>query len=51
MAIAVKMRLCVCSSRRCQLENAQIQVNENGRNSNYGLCKLDYIEFGRALSL
>ena len=32
------------------LENAKIQVSDNGRTSTYALCKLDYIEFGRILS-
>ena len=31
------------------LENAKIQVNDNGRISSYALCKLDYIELGRTL--
>lgn len=31
------------------LENAKIQVNDNGRVSNYALCKLDYVELGRTL--
>lgn len=34
----------------CRIENAQIQVTENGQIRNYGLCKLDYIEFGRTLN-
>lgn len=32
------------------LENAKIQVNDNGRISDYALCKLDYIELGRTLN-
>lgn len=31
------------------LENAKIQVNDNGCISSYALCKLDYIELGRTL--
>ena len=31
------------------LENAKIQVSNNGRISTYALCKLDYIELGRTL--
>ncbi len=31
------------------LENAKIQVSDNGRISTYALCKLDYIELGRTL--
>ena len=32
------------------LENAKIQVSDNGRISTYALCKLDYIELGRTLN-
>ena len=32
------------------LENAKIQVSDNGRISTYALCKLDYIELGRMLN-
>ena len=32
------------------LENAKIQVSDNGRTSTYALCKLDYIELGRILN-
>ena len=31
------------------LENAKIQVSDNGRISTYSLCKMDYIELGRTL--
>lgn len=31
------------------LENAKIQVSDNGRISTYALCKLDYIEFGKTI--
>lgn len=32
------------------LENAKIQVNDNGYVSSYALCKLDYIELGRTFN-
>ena len=32
------------------LENAKIQVSDNGRISTYALCKLDYIELGKTLN-
>jgi hypothetical protein len=35
------------SIRTLTLENAKIQVSDNGRISTYALCKLDYIELGR----
>ena len=35
------------SVRTITLENAKIQVSDNGRISTYALCKLDYIELGR----
>jgi len=38
------------SKRLISLENAKIQVNDNGRISTYALCKLDYIELGRVLT-
>ena len=38
------------SARTITLENAKIQVSDNGRISTYALCKLDYIEFGRTLN-
>ena len=38
------------SKRTITLENAKIQVSDNGRISTYALCKLDYIELGRTLS-
>lgn len=37
------------SVRTITLENAKIQVSDNGRISTYALCKLDYIELGRTL--
>ena len=38
------------SVRTITLENAKIQVSDNGRISTYALCKLDYIELGRTLN-
>jgi hypothetical protein len=38
------------SARIITLENAKIQVSDNGCISTYALCKLDYIELGRALN-
>ena len=38
------------SERTITLENAKIQVSDNGRISTYALCKLDYIELGRTLN-
>ena len=38
------------SERTVSLENAKIQVSDNGRISTYALCKLDYIELGRTLN-
>lgn len=38
------------SEKTVALENAKIQVNDNGRSSTYALCKLDYIELGRTLN-
>ena len=38
------------SARTTTLENAKIQVSDNGRTSTYALCKLDYIELGRTLN-
>jgi len=35
------------SIKTITLENAKIQVSDNGRISTYALCKLDYIELGR----
>lgn len=37
------------SEKVITLENAKIQVNDNGYVSSYALCKLDYIELGRTL--
>lgn len=37
------------SIQTISLENAKIQVSDNGRISTYALCKLDYIELGRTL--
>lgn len=37
------------SERTLTLENAKIQVNDNGCISNYALCKLDFIELGRTI--
>ena len=31
------------------LENAKIQVTDNGCASEYAICKLDYIELGRTI--
>ena len=38
------------SIKTITLENAKIQVSDNGRISTYALCKLDYIELGRTLN-
>lgn len=38
------------SIKTITLENAKIQVSDNGHISNYALCKLDYIELGRTLN-
>lgn len=38
------------SEHMISLENAKIQVSDNGRISTYALCKLDYIELGRTLN-
>lgn len=38
------------SVRTITLENAKIQVSDNGRISTYALCKLDYIELGGTLN-
>ena len=38
------------SSKTITLENAKIQVSDNGRISTYALCKLDYIELGRTIN-
>lgn len=38
------------SIKTITLENAKIQVSDNGRISTYALCKLDYIELGRTLT-
>ena len=39
------------SERIINLENGKIQVSDNGRISTYALCKLDYIELGKTISL
>lgn len=38
------------SIKTITLENAKIQISDNGRISTYALCKLDYIELGRTLN-
>ena len=38
------------SIKTITLENAKIQVSDNGRISTYALCKLDYIELSRTLN-
>ena len=38
------------SIKTITIENAKIQVSDNGRISTYALCKLDYIELGRTLN-